>query len=609
MYVYWEEYDFRGGLMLFRKTQNEKKNMVEVSNLNALLEKRLKGEAIDIGDNGELEAFFRKVESTLYDLKLNQHESLKDINHLGQYIMKMDFVKDMIMRLNTQLSAIEMVASTSEEMSASIMEIAEHVFENTESANKSVEVTEKGTKELTEAVELIGAAYDLTGEAKDRVGDVTQQATKINEMVNVIESVAEQTNLLALNASIEAARAGEAGKGFAVVADEIKKLSESTKDSVKLIQDLVNELNVSVDSSVQAIENATVSFDKGVTYINKASESVDSSREETVSILKSMESISLQIEQQTAAAQEVAANVADINEHTRRLHATTTQTGRAFMDIASEVNNVRKDLIEHDTLISDTDVIDIAITDHLNWRWSIYNMILGYEKLSSDKVGDHHQCRLGKWMKDIGSINPNYKTSLEKISVPHEQLHKNAKLAVAAYNKGDVDLAEDHLKAIEADSEIVLGVLSEMMASTLDSRETAKSAALFQWSKRLTVYNAEIDGQHKKLLEIGTKLQNFRESKGKSKADFLKIITELKDYTVYHFESEEQIMADGGYKDLERHKEIHKNFVKQVTSIDFNKFDYENKEELKKLIVFLSKWVLQHIRNEDFKYSTYLHDK
>ena len=62
----------------------------------------------------------------------------------------------------------------------------------------------------------------------DRVSELSKAASRIGDVVELINTIAGQTNLLALNATIEAARAGEAGRGFAVVASEVKALAEQT---------------------------------------------------------------------------------------------------------------------------------------------------------------------------------------------------------------------------------------------------------------------------------------------------------------------------------------------------------------------------------------------
>lgn len=68
-----------------------------------------------------------------------------------------------------------------------------------------------------------------------------EQVQKLDGLIKIIEQVAEETNLLALNASIEAARVGSAGSGFAVVASQVKKLSESTQQSLENVRAVIGD--------------------------------------------------------------------------------------------------------------------------------------------------------------------------------------------------------------------------------------------------------------------------------------------------------------------------------------------------------------------------------
>lgn len=591
--------------MIFGRKSKKTSNSLESFDLNKMFDDYLLGTPVDFDENEALEAFFKRIKHMI-ELDENKYiHAMKDVNQLGQYMMKMDFVKEMVTILNDQSNSIEMLAATTEEMSTSILGIAELVADNSEAASKSVEITADGNNELNGAINLINDAFEQTDEAKNRVADVNTQVVEIKDMVSIIESVAEQTNLLALNASIEAARAGESGRGFSVVADEIKKLAEHTKDSVQLIQNVVNNLNGTVESSVSAIENATNSFKLGLENINKASVSVNNSKTEVESILSGMESVARQIEEQTAASQETAATVMEINENTKVLHNQTHRTGKAFSDIAHEVNHLRLEMINDANKIDPKDMLDIAITDHLNWRWKIYNMLLGYEKIDEKQVGTHLNCRLGKWIHNEAKNIPEFRASLNKIHKPHEALHKHAHNAVKAYNKGDTIEADKLLENINTISSEIISELNHMMGIDIDNKIDSR---IFAWTNKLTVYNHEMDKQHKQLLYLGQKLYDFYAGSDKTKEEFLVIIDELKNYTVYHFEEEEALLVKGNYPNIKEHKAIHKKFVEGVTAIDYDKFDYKSEKALGELITFLSKWVIQHIRNEDYKYSTYLND-
>jgi methyl-accepting chemotaxis protein len=136
-------------------------------------------------------------------------------------------------RVGVASGNVTAAAGSVEELAASIGEIAEQATRSTEVASRAV----KDARRTVHTMSELGSA-----------------ATRIGEVVGLIQAIAGQTNLLALNATIEAARAGEAGKGFAVVASEVKSLAGQTAKATEEIAGQVGAIQSAVADAAQAIE-------------------------------------------------------------------------------------------------------------------------------------------------------------------------------------------------------------------------------------------------------------------------------------------------------------------------------------------------------------------
>ncbi|MBV7256911.1 HAMP domain-containing protein [Pacificimonas sp. WHA3] len=133
------------------------------------------------------------------------------------------------------------VANASDEMARSLAEVSYQVVESSDKSRSAAEVA-RSTDEI--------------------VAGLAEDASKIGEVVGLINDIAEQTNLLALNATIEAARAGDAGRGFAVVAGEIKALASQTSDATTQIAERVGGIQQVSRQAIEAIDRIAATIDE-----------------------------------------------------------------------------------------------------------------------------------------------------------------------------------------------------------------------------------------------------------------------------------------------------------------------------------------------------------
>lgn len=165
-------------------------------------------------------------------------------------------------------------ARVNEKINETIMEVKEMIGQLEETRNTTLELASTGKdseailetskSEILEIAGIIGeieATFRTTADHMDKLSDASRDIVKILETVN---HIARQTQLLALNAKIESARAGENGRGFAVVAEEVQKLAMESEKSVRDIKRLITALSGEISGVQSAVGEIGIKVDKGV---------------------------------------------------------------------------------------------------------------------------------------------------------------------------------------------------------------------------------------------------------------------------------------------------------------------------------------------------------
>jgi len=219
------------------------------------------------------------------------------------------------------------VAAASEEASANVQSVASATDEMASSVN---EISRQVQESARMANDAVGQARSTT----ERVSELSKAASRIGDVVELINTIAGQTNLLALNATIEAARAGEAGRGFAVVASEVKALAEQTAKATGEIGQQITGIQAATQDSVNAIKEISVTIEK----LSEISSTIAAAVEEQGA---ATQEISRNVQQAAQGTQQVSSNITDVQRGASEAGSASSQVLSAAQSLSSDSNRLK----------------------------------------------------------------------------------------------------------------------------------------------------------------------------------------------------------------------------------------------------------------------------
>lgn len=180
--------------------------------------------------------------------------SIDDINNKTEMIIEATGSSQLLELLKSKFSSIEIVDSA---IAKILMLVIDKQVQVSEKLNNQLDLinttTVKLKKEINQVNDCVKSLNNISTDLINSSNESKRFILKTDDVINSVNKITNQIKILGLNANIEAARAGSQGKCFSVVASEIQKLSDTTSTFANEISTILKSLsseNIKIEEEV-----------------------------------------------------------------------------------------------------------------------------------------------------------------------------------------------------------------------------------------------------------------------------------------------------------------------------------------------------------------------
>ncbi len=220
----------------------------------------------------------------------------------------------------SQASALSQLSSTVEELVHSVNQISTDAVLAATMTQNGLKEIERGREHLDKTLQSIDHIHQEAIASSQRIMDLSLKMVQIEDVIRIINYVTDHTKILAFNAAIETATAGEMGERFGVVAKEIRQLAQNISDSTEEIKKIIGDVKKTSHVSVLAMEKELKQVNQAVRNANDAQLSFQEIHSAIRQVTDSVGNISIAIQQQRIAHEQVWSSIKDLDASAKELH-------------------------------------------------------------------------------------------------------------------------------------------------------------------------------------------------------------------------------------------------------------------------------------------------
>ncbi len=284
--------------------------------------------------------FIDKVQDTVNSAKASSHISFESADAVQKHA---DTIQKRVNQSSDNVQALIQSGTQVRHILENSSGVVETTMEKIHETQKNLNSTKDILFALTAEVEQ-NAASEM--EVADRLNHLSEEASKVKDVLGIIQDIADQTNLLSLNAAIEAARAGEHGRGFAVVADEVRKLADKTQKSLA-------EIDATISVIVQSIMQASTQMNGNARSTQQLQESSKEAESMMEASFENMDDATGEVEKSVANTKAISKEVEHILGKIEDIGKLETSNAKNVDEMGESIKNLARVVSELNAKLDD----------------------------------------------------------------------------------------------------------------------------------------------------------------------------------------------------------------------------------------------------------------
>ncbi len=451
----------------------------------------------------------------------------------------------------------------------------------------------------------------LALESHDEMSEIASSINHISDGVGqAITSVLTTVGVLADTSDKLAALNKKSGENVSIQADSIEQAAAAMTEMTATVQEVARNSSHAADAARQA-DNSILNGQKVV------EEAVGSINALAGDVQQAVDAIG-RLESHSSNINGILDIIRDIAEQTNLLAlnaaieaARAGEQGRGFAVVADEVRSLAR-RTQESTLEIQNMIEDLQ----RDTRETAQVMLSSGERAKQSVEQANGTCsvldEIAGAITSITEMNELIATAVEQQSVVAEDINSNINRISQAVDEINHDAQHagsesGRVAAMAAEVRMLLDRFQINHKAIQDRKSAQDSNLLFRWDESFMVGIAEIDRQHKLLVDIVNEL--YYEAGNNCSHEMLgRILNGLVEYTKTHFAYEEGLLAMHGYPDLGPHQLKHKKLVARVMEFQ-GRVTANDESVLEELLQFLKNWLANHIQGTDKKYVPFLKEK